>query len=88
MPRQPLTSDLRTASSIDFKDRDSALLQFILNMSSKLRDQFKRVSYENLSIIYSDHNWSLNLNHDISVTKKRPSTVSKRLGKQHSIFSY
>eukprot|EP00794_Sanderia_malayensis_P003215 gene3215-3692_t len=78
LPRQPLTSSLRTASSIDYKDCDYALLQFIGNESSKLHDQLKYVSKDNLSVVYSEHNWTLNLNHDISVAKKRTGGHSRK----------
>ena len=77
LPRQPLTSGLLTASSVDYKDRDSSLLEFISSVSNRLYEQIK-TNIDNLSITYTDHDWTLNLNHDFTIVRRKISIFAKR----------
>ena len=54
-----MTPGLQTASSLDFKDRNLLLLEFIKNSSNKICDKLENINVEKVMINIEEYNWKL-----------------------------
>ena len=78
LERQPLYPILRNASSLDCKDRNRMLVEFIKQSSRKLCDQLENFDMEYALLRVSDFNWKLKFRVGVSKPTKKSQKYVKR----------